>query len=78
MGMRQTEGQKCQVLQLISSQNSKPGAKALNKRARRRRRRRNAITAFGHFLSLVVQTFLVGAVAMLHVVFQRDIGMAFW
>ena len=54
------------------------GARALTAVARRRRRRRNAITACGHFLSLVVQTLLVGAVALLHIVFQRDIGIAFW
>ena len=66
------------VIQPISSQNAKPGARALNKKSRKRRHRKNVITAFGHFVSLVAQTLLITAVVMLHLVFQRDIGMAFW
>ena len=42
------------------------------------RQQKNAITALGHFFTLVVQTVIFGTLVSLHCFFQEDTGTAIW
>ena len=42
------------------------------------RQQKNAVTALGHFFTLMVQTLMFGTLVTLHCIYQEDTGVAIW
>ena len=61
------------------SHNITSAVKVLKTNVLKSRQQKNAITAMGHFITLVSKTVMFGILMVLHGLFlQEDIGVAIW
>ena len=62
----------------FSSHNVNSAINVLKASVFKSRQQKNAITAMGHFFTLVVQTIIFGTLVTLHCFYQEDSGVAIW
>ena len=60
------------------SHNVNSAIKVLKASVFKNRQQKNAITAMGHFFTLIVQTGMFGTLVFFHCFNQEDSGVAFW
>ena len=65
-------------IHFFSSHNVNSAINVLKASVFKSRQQKNAITAMGHFFTLVVQTIIFGTLVTLHCFYQEDSGVAIW
>ena len=63
---------------VFSSHNTNSAINVLKASVFKSRQQKNAVTALGHFFTLMIQTMMFGALVTLHCFYQEDTGVAIW